>query len=150
MCPSASSYVFFYLSGKFVAPCEDDITVLVYVAFGIVRSSNIWILQGGVFCSLWSLRRKYNFSHASNFANLQTRADRLWKQEHVRGAECCSVIDYSCCSSWALSILMWQKLPQTVNRCLAVNDTINNLFVNIVYMDTVAVAFKKYNAKITD
>lgn len=34
---------------------------------------------------------------------------------------------------------MWQKWPQTVNRCLAVNDTINNLFVNIVYMDTMIV-----------
>lgn len=39
---------------------------------------------------------------------------------------------------------MWQMWPQTFNRCLAVNDTMNNLFVNIVYMDTVDVdAFQK-------
>lgn len=37
-------------------------------------------------------------------------------------------------------MLMW---PQKVNRCLAVNDTINNLFVNIVYVDRIDVAFQK-------
>lgn len=89
--------VFLFLSDVCGSP-EDHITVLLYVALGIVRSSNIW------------RQPKYNFSHTCNFANHQTWADRLWEQEHMHGAEC---IDYSCCSSWALLILMW---PQTVNR----------------------------------
>lgn len=97
---------------------------------------------GGVFV-VSSLRPKYNFCHTCNFATHQTWADRLWERAHLRAAECCGTIDYSCCSSWALSILMWQMWPQTFNRCLAVNDTMNNLFVNIVYMDTVDVAFQK-------
>lgn len=111
---------------------EDDFTVQLYVAPGVI-SSNVWISQGAFFNTLWSLWPKNNFSQTCNFAHHQIWADRLWERKHVCGAKCSGIIDYSCCSLWVLLILMCQMWPQTVNRCLAVNDTINNLFVDPVY-----------------
>lgn len=121
------------------SPLGDDITMLLHAALG--KIFNYLNSVGGVFvvchcCGLHII--------LATHAILQLTKRELTDFGSVHTPVQLSAVApliYSCCSSWALSILMWQIWP---HRCLAVNDTMNNLFVNIVYMDTVDVdAFQK-------